>query len=279
MVRSIETIKGSVNMKNKKPILVVVQGGGCRQIECATGVMQGLDELGIEVNEYRGASAGGIVPCLHASGLSGKAIANLIAKTPVSELFSFSYLQAFKFIMPFVKVDYMYNTDGLKGFLDLHINCQASHRTMISMTRKKDSYSRMVEGTPLTALASSAIPEVFPPVKVGAELYVDGGVINNIPMPKIKDIENYEHIYIILCNKDTKKNKKSWSKIGRSLKLINDMSEREVHQVYEEGWNELENVTVIQPEPYRSHLLEWTEYNSLISHACEYTKRLITQGI
>ena len=263
-------------MKNSKPILVIIQGGGCRQIECATGILKALDAADIVVDEYMGASAGAIVSCLHASGLSGSNIAYLISKTPVSDLFSFSHLQAFKMLIPFVKVSNIYNTDGLYEFLDDNIDSKASHKVLVSITRLRDYFSELVTGWALSALASSAIPEVFPPVKIGSELYVDGGVVNNIPMPKISNIKNYEHIYILLCNNDTKTSKKSWTKIGRSLKAVNETTEREAHQVFEEGWNELDNVTVIKPSPFRSHLLEWTEKNALINHAYSFTKELLT---
>jgi len=263
-------------VKNKKPILVVIQGGGCRQIECATGILQALDESGIHIDMYRGASAGAIVSCLHASGLTGSNIADLISKTPVSDLFSFSYLQAAKFIIPFVKVSNVYSTDGIEAFLNVNVNAYDSEkRTLVSVTRLRDYRSRMMRGNPLTAKASSAIPEVFPPVKINKELYVDGGVINNIPMPRIPDINKYEHIYILLCNHDTKQSKKSWTKIGRSLKAVNETTEREAHQVFEEAWDELDNVTVIQPPPFRSHLLEWTKNNALIFHAYSFTKELL----
>jgi len=263
-------------MKNKKPVLIVIQGGGCRQIECATGILKALDEAGIVVDKYQGASAGAIVSCLHASGLGGKDIAELIGKTKVSDLFSFSHWQAFKMFIPFVKVSNIYDTSGLETFLNTNVNAYDSEKkTLVSITRLSDYRSFRVRGNALSAKASSAIPEIFPPVKINDVLYVDGGVVDNIPMPKISDIEKYEHVYILLCNHDTKTNKKSWTKIGRSLQAVNETTEREAHQVFEEAWDELDNVTVIQPSPFRSHLLEWTENNSLINHAYQFTKELI----
>lgn len=265
-------------MTDKKPVLVVIQGGGCRQIECATGILQALDEEGIVVNEYMGASAGAIVSCLHASGLSGNDIENLIKKTPVSELFSFSHLQALKMFIPLVKVSHVYNTDGLEAFLNANVNAyDAEKKVLASITQLNNYRSKRVHGNALTAKASSAIPEVFPAVKINGVWYIDGGVVDNIPMPKIKDIPKYEHIYILLCNHDTKTNKKSWTKIGRSLQAVNETTEREAHQVFEEGWDDFDNVTVIQPSPFPSHLLEWTESNALIYHAYEYTIKLLTQ--
>jgi len=263
-------------MKNKKPVLVVIQGGGCRQIECATGILKAFDEVGIVVDKYQGASAGAIVSCLHASGLSGLKIAELIGKTPVSDLFRFSYLQAVKLFIPLVKVDYVYNTDGLESFLSININdYDAEEKVLVTVTRQRDYRSFRIRGDALSAKASSAIPEVFPPVEISKVFYVDGGVIDNIPMPEILNMDKYEHIYILLCNHDTKTNKKSWTKIGRSLQAINEITEREAHDVYELGLDKLPNVTVIQPSKWRSHLLEWSDNNSLINHAYKFTKELL----
>ena len=51
-------------------------------------------------------------------------------------------------------------------------------------------------------MASAAIPEVFRPVKIGNEHFVDGGVKNLIPTPMFSEIEEFEHIFILLCNDD-----------------------------------------------------------------------------
>lgn len=43
----------------------------------------------------------------------------------------------------------------------------------------------MAAATPITVLASAAIPQIFNKVKIGNKYYVDGGVKNMIPVPKI----------------------------------------------------------------------------------------------
>lgn len=47
--------------------LAVINGGGCRQIECAAGILTAMDDARIQINEYRGSSAGAAVAALHAS--------------------------------------------------------------------------------------------------------------------------------------------------------------------------------------------------------------------
>jgi predicted acylesterase/phospholipase RssA len=54
---------------------------------------------------------------------------------------------------------------------------------------------------PLAILASSAIPGVFPPVFVGAEPYVDGGVLMNTPL-KPAIVEGADVIHVIYLDPD-----------------------------------------------------------------------------
>lgn len=62
----------------------------------------------------------------------------------------------------------------------------------------------MIGATPVTVMASAAIPHIFSKVKIGDKYYVDGGVKNMIPTPRILDIPQYKHIYMILCPTDNK---------------------------------------------------------------------------
>ena len=71
----------------KKPTLAVIAGGGCRQIEAATGVLQAMEAAGIKIDLYRGCSAGACVAALHASGVDGNALETIIRKTPAKKIF------------------------------------------------------------------------------------------------------------------------------------------------------------------------------------------------
>ncbi|MDD5599635.1 MAG: patatin-like phospholipase family protein [Victivallaceae bacterium] len=260
----------------RKRVLAIIHGGGCRQIENATGIFKAMDEAGIKIDLYRGASAGAIVAAMHASGLTGDQMEQIIWETPTGKLFSSSWWQWTKLLIPGVKTEYVYSTDGLEAFLKEHVDLiRVLLDVQVSVSRLPDYESLMMNGSIESVMASAAIPEVFPPVEIDGRYYVDGGVINNIPTCKLRDVPKYEHIYILLCNQDTKTDKTSWTKVGRSLAAVNMAMDREVHQILEEGWNDFDNVTVIQPPPFRSHLLEWSEDFSLIEHSYKYAKDVL----
>ena len=123
-------------------------------------------------------------------------------------------------------------------------------------------------------MASAAIPQVFEPVKIGPDHFVDGGVKNLVPTPRIGEIADYRHIYILLCNDDVT-GAPPRGRLGRALSAAFATMDREVTQLYESGWHLLPNVTVIQPPPFPSSLLDWSDGYRLIAHAREYAAEII----
>ncbi len=51
-------------------------------------------------------------------------------------------------------------------------------------------------------LASTALPGIFPPVPIDGELYIDGGVVNNVPISKAIEL-GARRIYVLTCGTAT----------------------------------------------------------------------------
>ena len=251
-----------------KPVLAVINGGGCRQIECATGILQALDAAGIRIDRYTGSSAGAAVAALHASGNDGETLELLIRVTPARELFRPCWMHQALSLFG-VPVDHIFDASGMYRMLLENMTGAARSNVRVAVTRLRDYAAMMCDATPETVMASAAIPEVFPAVEIQGEKFVDGGVKNMIPTPKISEIGDYEHIYILLCNDDAP-GPKPKTRIGRGIEAFSRTMDRETCQLYEEGWHELPNVTVIQPPPFPSSLLDWSEDYKLIEHARNY---------
>lgn len=47
-------------------------------------------------------------------------------------------------------------------------------------------------------LASTALPGIFPPVEVGGQVLVDGGVVNNVPIARAVEL-GATHIFVLTC--------------------------------------------------------------------------------
>jgi NTE family protein len=51
-------------------------------------------------------------------------------------------------------------------------------------------------------LASTALPGIFPPVAIDGELYIDGGVVNNVPISQAISL-GAKRIYVLTCGTAT----------------------------------------------------------------------------
>lgn len=70
-----------------------------------------------------------------------------------------------------------------------------------------------------TLLASSALPLVYEPIEINRRYYVDGGLIDNLPIKPLYDY-GYKDIIIISCDNDTSLNKLKLKFPNSNLYLI-----------------------------------------------------------
>jgi NTE family protein len=77
---------------------------------------------------------------------------------------------------------------------------QAAVPIEVVATSLRDGRERwFTEGPAVEAiLASAAIPAIFPPVRIGNELFVDGGVVDNVPISRAIDA-GATRLYVLLC--------------------------------------------------------------------------------
>lgn len=157
-------------------------GGGARGIAHA-GVLQALCEQGIDIQYVSGASMGSIVGAFFAEGLKPKQILAILSKP--------RFYKAFRIGFPdegLTDLSYLKNMlkDNIKSddFADLQKKlfvCVSNLNT--------GQYEIISEGKLSQAvIASSAIPLIFKPVRMNNALYVDGGMLNNLPIEPLRDI-------------------------------------------------------------------------------------------
>ena len=98
----------------------------------------------------------------------------------------------------------VYPGEGLRNLIDSHLSLKDIGDTAIPLEVLAADYSTGEEvwfgtGRPRDVLyASAAIPGVFPPVRFGGRLLVDGGVVNDTPIDRAV-INGATHIYMLLC--------------------------------------------------------------------------------
>ncbi len=159
---------------------LVLSGGGARGIS-HIGVLKALQEFGIQIDCLAGTSAGSIVGSLYAYGYEPDKILEIILTS------SF-----FKSLRPAWTWTGLLSLDGLRNILLKHMpgnTFESLKKPMIvavtDIRKGKSEYFSSGELVP-TILASSCVPAVFNPIQFNGNLYVDGGILDNLPAQIIR---------------------------------------------------------------------------------------------
>jgi NTE family protein len=173
--------------EKKFNIGLVLSGGGARGF-AHLGVMEALNEAGIFPDIISGTSAGAIVGVLYADGYTPKEIYKLL--NTGSRL---------DFIRPTMPREGLLQINGILKILKICLRSKEFNELKIPLfvTATDLNNGRAVyfsDGDLFDPIiASASIPVLFQPIKIGDISYVDGGVMDNMP---IKPIENKCRILI-----------------------------------------------------------------------------------
>lgn len=160
-------------------------GGGAARGFAHVGVIQVLEEAGIRPQYVAGTSAGSLVAALYASGMSGaqlKQVAIAMQEAAITD-----------WVLP------LFNRGALKGdALAQYVNQQVQGRQIENMSlplgivatdlRTGDAVVFRRGNTGTAVRASSAVPGVFLPVKIGEREYVDGGLVAPVPVRQARQM-------------------------------------------------------------------------------------------
>jgi NTE family protein len=164
------------------PLGLVLGGGGARGF-AHLGVAKALLEKGIKPDIISGVSAGAIAGAFLASGMDPDTIFQLLKEQDFMKISKFKMSK-----QGFIRLD------GLKEQIKIHIpfkNLEDLPTPLIvAVCNLNKARSEYIRSGPLAeiVLASSSIPILFSPVKMGDDVYVDGGVLDNLPIKPVRKI-------------------------------------------------------------------------------------------
>lgn len=167
---------------NKYKLGIVLSGGGARGI-AHLGVLDALQKHGIEPDLVAGTSIGAIVGSLYAAGLEPKFILEEIKKEKITKFLSWS--------LPgdgFLDLEYM------EELLSKHIGENSfsalKKPLFISVSNLNTGKNEIISQGSLFeyVIASASIPIVFKPRIINGQTYVDGGLLNNMPVLAIREL-------------------------------------------------------------------------------------------
>ena len=161
----------------KPPRHGLARGGGAARGFAHIGVIQVLEENGIKVDLVAGTSAGSLVAALYASGKGGKEMQTLAEGMDEGGITDWSFplrgLIRGEALARFIR-----DKTGGRG-----IEQMALPLGIVATDLSDGSAILFRSGDTGTAVrASSAVPAVFQPVRIGQREYVDGGLVSPVPV-------------------------------------------------------------------------------------------------
>jgi NTE family protein len=161
----------------RPPRIGLALGGGAARGFAHIGVIQVLEENGIRPNLVVGTSAGSLVAALYASGKNGAELATLADSMDESAFADWSF-PGRGMIRGEALARYVREQTGGRRIEQMRIPLG-----IVATDLDSGQGILFQNGDPGVAVrASSAVPAVFQPVRIGSREYVDGGLVAPVPV-------------------------------------------------------------------------------------------------
>lgn len=165
----------------KLTIGLALSGGGARGI-AHIGVLAALEKYGIYPEIISGTSIGALVGVLYASGYQPEAILKLIKASKLHKVISLS--RPTRGLLDLAKIEKL-----LRSHIPEDDFSALKKRFYCAVTNLNTGKSELISSGKLIdyVLASASIPIVFEPRIIDGQSYVDGGILNNLPIEPLLD--------------------------------------------------------------------------------------------
>jgi NTE family protein len=167
----------------RPPRIALALGGGAARGFAHIGVIEVLEENGIHPDIVTGTSAGSFVAAMYAAGRTGKELETIALNLDESRLTDWAF-PGRGMIRGTALADYVREQVGNRSFDQLKIPLGIVATDLDS--GKPILFRRGDVGTAVRA--SSAVPAVFTPVRIGTHEYVDGGLTSPVPVRSAREM-------------------------------------------------------------------------------------------
>lgn len=191
MVIDSPVLQPSARVLKDSPNVALVLGGGAFHGMAHVGVIKVLEDAGIPIDLIIGTSAGSMVGALYADNPNIDTLIPLIKSTKAKDVFDFSLFRSSEGFVSGAK---------LQNYLNKQLRVTQIEDTQIPFVAVTTDIERgesvALKAGPIapSVNASCAIPGIFEPVKMYGTTFVDGGIIDNLPVNIAKE---YNPKYII----------------------------------------------------------------------------------
>ena len=198
----------------KQKIGLVLSGGGAKGL-AHIGVLKVIDSLGIKIDYIGGTSMGAIIGGMYASGYTGKQLDSIFKTLTIDDLVQDNIPRKSKIlinkrnddiyalVLPFKNLKLETPNALSKGLYNFNFLSKISYHVRNIRDFKKLPIPFFCMATdietgqqvvldkgvfPQALVASSSIPSIFYPIEIEGRLLIDGGVTNNYPVEKLREL-------------------------------------------------------------------------------------------
>jgi NTE family protein len=165
-----------------KPVKIgLALGGGAARGFAHVGVIKALEAQGIFPDLIVGTSAGSVVGALYAAGNSSFALNKLALEMDEAAISDWA-------VPWFSRSTGLIKGDAIQNYINRSVNNlpleKMKIRFAVAATDLATGAPILFErgNTGIAVRASSAVPGIFQPVRIGERLYVDGGLVSPVPV-------------------------------------------------------------------------------------------------
>jgi NTE family protein len=194
-----------LNARWRKPRTAFVFAGGGARGAAQIGMLQALMARGITADDVYGASVGAI----NAAGFAGdptvagvERMANLWRNVTSGDIFPSGRIPGpWRFLQ---QREAVHSNDGVRRVIeggltfdrieDARVHLEVVATALTDGRTQWFTYGPAAEAI----LASAALPSLLPPVEIGNEAFIDGGVVDNVPIGRAMS-QGAERIFVFLC--------------------------------------------------------------------------------
>ncbi|MDB5774295.1 MAG: hypothetical protein JWP38_428 [Herbaspirillum sp.] len=173
---------GALPAAAARPIKIgLALGGGAARGFAHIGVIKALESQGIVPDIVVGTSAGSLVGALYAAGNDGFALQKMALTMDEAAISDWS-------VPFFAKVSGVFKGEAIQQYVNRSVNNATIEKLKIPFgavaTDLNSGKAILFQrgNTGLAVRASSAVPGVFQPVRIGEHQYVDGGLVAPVPV-------------------------------------------------------------------------------------------------
>jgi NTE family protein len=174
--------------QSPRPVKIgLVLGGGAARGFAHIGVIKALESQNIAPDIVVGTSAGSLVGALYAAGNGGFALHKLALDMEEAAISDWS-------VPLFAKVTGVLKGEAIQDYVNKTVNNVPLEKLKIPFGAVATDLNSGLPilfqqgNTGIAVRASSAVPSIFQPVKIGNHLYVDGGLVSPVPVRFARDM-------------------------------------------------------------------------------------------